>query len=397
MAGYRALLADPAQRRLLLGSAPADFADWLDYVALVAVIVYVWQHGPFELALFAIALTLPYVTAGPFLAAWVDRTSLKRVLVVTNVVRAAATLSMAVAPNVVVLLLLVLLRSFVDSAFNPARQAALQAITAEPQLTAANALHAGLGQTAKVLGPAIGGGLMLIMPVQGVFVVNGALSALSVLGFALVTLPPRPPTTEAHPTIWSQFGAGFAEFRKSRLMFAVLVFVSAAHFCFFLYDTLLGLLNQQLGFGATELGLGVTASGVGGLIGAAIGGRVAGVRPLLPMAIAQLISGPITIALAIAAMTGVAIPFWAFLIALGTMGGTTVFMMILYRAVLQRETPPDRIARVVAAGEAIIIVALMTAPFIGSALASAYGIGTPFLVAGVLVTLIGIAGLVSRV
>ena len=55
------------------------------------------------------------------------------------------------------LIALVLLRSLADSAFNPARQAALQAITAEPQLVTANALHQGLGQTAKVLGPAIGG------------------------------------------------------------------------------------------------------------------------------------------------------------------------------------------------------------------------------------------------
>ena len=108
MASYRDLLADPAQRRLLLGSAPADFADWLDYIALIAVIIYVWALGAFELALLAVCFTLPYVTAGPFLAAWVDRTSLKQVLVVTNAVRAAATLAMAIAPNIAVLLVLVL-------------------------------------------------------------------------------------------------------------------------------------------------------------------------------------------------------------------------------------------------------------------------------------------------
>src|SRR5688572_8460575 len=111
MAGYRALLADPAQRRLLLGSAPADFADWLDYVALIAVIIYVWHHGAFELALLAVAFTLPYVLIAPFLAAWVDRTDLKRVLIASNAIRAVATLSLAVAPNVWVLFLLVMLRS----------------------------------------------------------------------------------------------------------------------------------------------------------------------------------------------------------------------------------------------------------------------------------------------
>jgi hypothetical protein len=79
------------------------------------------------------------------------------------------------------------------------------------------------------------------------------------------------------------------------------------------------------------------------------------------------------------------------------MGGTTVFMMVHYRAVIQRETPPDRIARVVAAGEAIMILALMTAPFIGSLITGMAGVGAPFFVGGVLLTLIGLSGLFARV
>lgn len=397
MSGTRAVLADPAQRRLLLGGAPADFADWLDYIATTALIVYVWHHGPFELALFAIAMTLPYVTVAPFLAAWVDRTDLKRVLVISNVVRAVATFSLAVAPNIWVLLALIMLRSLADSAFNPARQAALQAITPKPQIAAANALHAGVGQTAKVVGPAIGGALMLIVPIQGVFIANGLLSALAVLGFALVNIPPRAPVTEEHPTIWSQFGVGFAELRKTRLMFAAVSFVAAAHFVFFLYDTQIALLSAQLGYSATELGLTLTASGVGGVIAAAIAARFDHIRPMVLISVPSLISGPVTVALAVAAILGVAINFWVFMAVMAVMGGTTVFMMVHYRAVIQRETPPDRIARVVAAGEAIMIVALMTAPFIGSLLTAVAGVGAPFFIGGALLTLIGLAGLFSRV
>ena len=180
-------------------------------------------------------------------------------------------------------------------------------------------------------------------------------------------------------------------------MFAVLAFVAAANFTFFLYDTQIGLLAEQLGYSATTLGLTITASGVGGLIGAALAGRFDGSRPMFLMAIAALISGPVTVALAIAAILGAAIPFWIFLVVMAVMGGTTVFMMIPYRAVLQRETPPDRIARVVAAGEAIMIAALMTAPFLGSVINAVAGVGAPFFVGGALLILIGIAGLFSRV
>lgn len=46
--GYRALLALKSPRRLALGAVPAEFADWLDYAAIVALLVFVWQEGPFS-------------------------------------------------------------------------------------------------------------------------------------------------------------------------------------------------------------------------------------------------------------------------------------------------------------------------------------------------------------
>jgi hypothetical protein len=44
-----------------------------------------------------------------------------------------------------------------------------------------------------------------------------------------------------------------------------------------------------------------------------------------------------------------------------------------------------------------MILALMTAPFIGSIITGMAGVGAPFLIGGVLLTLIGVAGLLTRV
>ena len=79
------------------------------------------------------------------------------------------------------------------------------------------------------------------------------------------------------------------------------------------------------------------------------------------------------------------------------MGGTTVFMMVPYRAVIQRETPPDRIARVVAAGEAIMIARPDDGALHRQRDHRAAGVGAPFFIGGALLTLVGIAGLFSRV
>ena len=395
MTPFRDILRIPAQRRLLFAAIPADFADWFDYVAVVALIAYVWGHGPVALAFLALAFSLPYVIAGPLLAAWVDRAELKQVLLFSNLGRGALTFALAIAPNVEVLLLIVLLRGIVDSAFTPARQSAIQLTTPEPLLMAANGLHQGINQASKIIGPACGGLLLAVMPAQGVFVVNGFLSIAAFLILLGLQLPARAHILhDTEEPFFARVSGGVAEFGRNALLLAVLIYASAASFIFFLYDTQIALLTSQLGYDATAFGLTVTASGMGGLIGAFLAGSIKPKRPLAMMGVSSLISGPVTIALALAAASGVRIPFPLFCLAMAVMGGTTVFMMVPYRSVIQTKTPPDRIARVTAAGEAAMITAMMAAPFLGSLVSAAFGVPTTFVFGGALLIILGLGGLV---
>lgn len=111
------------------------------------------------------------------------------------------------------------------------------------------------------------------------------------------------------------------------------------------------------------------------------------------MALSALVSGSVTIATALSAATGVAIPFPLFCLVMAVMGSTTVFMLVPYRAVIQSETPPDRIARVSAAGEAAMIAAMMSAPFLGSLITAGFGVPAPFIVGGALIILLGLGAL----
>lgn len=60
---------------------------------------------------------------------------------------------------------------------------------------------------------------------------------------------------------------------------------------------------------------------------------------------------------------------------------------------IQAETPPDRIARVTAAGEAAIVVAMMAAPFLGSLISAGFGVPAPFIVGGILLVALGLGAL----
>jgi MFS family permease len=384
---YRALFAIKPARRLALAAIPADFADWLDYTAIIALLVYVWHEGPLTLALYAIAASVPYAVIGPVLAVFTDRVNLKLVLVLSNLGRAVAIASMIVAPNAIAVLVIIFMRSSVDSQFTPARQAAIQATTPPELLAAANGFHHAINQTAKIAGPALGGLLLLFLSPQQIFGLNACFSLLAAVLLAGLALPPRP--KEERKPFLHELGAGLGEFRRSRLLLGGLIFSSTAYFAFFLYDSLFALLAQDFGLGTTVFGLSIAASGAGGLICALAAGRLDRIPPFVMMATAAFVSGAVSVVVAVMALTGYDLPAIPFLALFALLGGATAFMLVPYRTIVQQTTPPDRIARVVAAGEAVSVVAMLSAPFIGSVIAARYGVAAAYFTGSVVLVVLG--------
>ena len=395
-ASYRSLLRLPLPRRLALASVPADFSDWLDYAAVIALVVFAWGEGPFALALLALALSLPYVIVGPFIAVVVDRVPIRTVLVLSNLGRGLATLAFAFTGQTYVLLALVFLRGSIDSAFTPARQAAIQATTPVDLRGHANGLHQAINQTSKIAGPAIGGLLLAIWQPQQVFLFNAGLSVVATLLVLTLDLPPRSLADAPREKFFAESLKGIAEFRRSKRLLIALIFSSCAYFAFFLYDALIALLAEGFGFDATIFGFSIAASGFGGLIGALVAGRAAAKHPILSMSLAAVLSGAITALLATTAMLGWPVQVAAFLLVLCFMGGATAFMLVPYRTIVQQEAPPDRIARVFAAGEAVIVGSMLSAPLIGSAIASQWGTPMAFAAGGIVLVGLGLVTLVLR-
>jgi len=394
--GYAALLRLPLPRRLALASVPADFADWLDYAAVVALLAFTWNEGPLALALFALALSMPYVLVGPFVAVFVDRAPIRTVLVLSNLGRGLATLSLAFAGDTAIVLALVFLRGAIDSAFTPARQAAIQVSTPEHLRGVANGLHQAINQTSKIAGPALGGALLAFWPAQNVFFVNAALSLSATLIAATIVLPARAEPLGERGKFFTESLKGISEFGRSRRLMVALIFCACAYFAFFLYDALLALLAEGFGFDATAFGLSISASGFGGLVGALIAGRLAGGWPMLAMSLAAVISGVTTGAVAVAAMLDWSIHLPGFLLLLCFMGAATAFMLVPYRTIVQTDAPPDRIARVFAAGEAVIVTTMLSAPLIGSFIASQWGTPMAFLAGGFVLVVLGAVTLATH-
>ena len=296
MKSYGDILKIPGLRRLMAASIPADLADWLDYVAIIALVVYGWQQGPFALALLTVAISLPALLVGPFTAVLVDRADLRLALVIANAGRALTTFMLIFAPSLWVLLPIVFARGCIDSAFTPARQAALQALTPPALNGPANGMVFAINQTTKIAGTSTGGALLVVASPPLVFGVNTALSLGAAAILFFIAIPARPPWS-APPL--AEAPAGFREFLRNPRLLQVLVFMVLGWAFAFLYDTLIAVLVQDFGFDEAVFGYVIAASGFGGVVGALLAGLVRMRRDLPWMGLGALVSGPLTVLIGI--------------------------------------------------------------------------------------------------
>lgn len=375
-----------ALRRLLIAQVPADFADWLDFVAIGALLAYVWQVDPFVFAMLAVSFGLPYLIVGPFAGVLVDRATINRVLILSNLGRAAMTAALCFAPNWQVLMVFIALRGAADTFYTPAKQAAIQALTEPDHRMRANGFSHAINQASKIAAPALGGTLLIWLTPQSIFLFNALISVLAAL--MLIPLPQisRAAATEDEKAgIVESIRAGLREVGAKPVLRAALIMMGAGYFAMFFYDTLIAPLTRGLGFSQTILGMALAAVGAGGVLGALVlGTRDTSVRPFVRVAAGSAIGAIVIVTLGLSEMQSRALGTISFIGLFGVLGLTSAMAVVPFRTILQNAVSPGRMGRVTALSEAINTIALLTAPFIGAAIASIFSIGASFVCGGCL-------------
>lgn len=153
-------LSVKAFRQLYIGQVLSDLANWLDFIALSALIVYTWNHGSMAVAALSICIGLPYVIVGPLMSVRLRNLSGKSLLIGCDILRAVFVLSMVWAPSLPVLLLFVLLKHSMTAVFDPVRQIAVKKIVDSNYLVQSSSLSQMSVHLTKILGPMAGGAIM---------------------------------------------------------------------------------------------------------------------------------------------------------------------------------------------------------------------------------------------
>jgi MFS family permease len=369
----RAALRYPAFRRLLAGLAVSQIGDWLYNLALVA-LVYQRTHSAMWAGIAAAARVVPMVALGPLGGVISDRFDRRRVMVASDLIRLALMVMLALAAvahlPVMVLPLIAAVATVAGSPYLPCASAVTPRLVPDADLPGANAARSAVTGLGIIIGPAIGGVLLLLGSPTLAFAANAVTFGLSAL--AVLAIPAGP-----------AFHSGLAQERPNGLLRDVadgaaalrahpraLRLVGADIMCSLVYGMqtvlLIGVAHRA-GLGLHGYGYLFAAMGAGALVGTTLAGRA--LRCPHPRAVLQAALAAVGLPMLLLAV----VHGGAAAIAAATVTGAgAILVEVLTETSLQRTLPSEAFGRAyglaLPASMAGIVVGSLIAPLLTSAL-----------------------------
>jgi MFS transporter, DHA3 family, macrolide efflux protein len=246
----RDVLRIPAYRRLWLGQLVSEAGDGLTNLALLLLVNHL-TGSTAAIAAMAICLAIPPLTIGLFAGAYVDRADRRRIMLASDLVRAATVLGFVLvgsADQLWLLFVLAFAQASVGTFFAPARAAVVPNVVPPEGLLAANSVAQATRVVSGIVGAGLGG---LLIGLAGVYWPAFILDSLSFLASFLLILglpaavgriTPTEASTgaaapEGQPGIGASLRVGLSRVAHSRL----------------LSTTILSLAVVMLGLGAVNI------------------------------------------------------------------------------------------------------------------------------------------------
>ncbi|MFL5923951.1 MAG: MFS transporter [Gaiellaceae bacterium] len=376
-------------RRLQLAWAGSIIGSWAYTVALV---VYAFdQGGASAVGLVGLVRWLPSAFASPLASILGDRFPRVRVMLVTDLLRAAALGAMAAcvvtdAPTAAVYALASAV-AVIGTAFHPAQSALLPSLARTPEeLTAANVSSSTLESLGFCVGPALGGVLLSFSTVWVVFVVTACTFLWSALMLAPLLREAEPPLTRETPHLLDEATAGFRTIGKDPRLRLVVGLFSAQTLVNGAFGVLITVSAfELLDLGASGVGYLNAAVGVGGLVGGLISLALVGHKRLATtFGIAVAGTGAPLLLVGGQPSTAVA------LIAFGLIGFANIICDVSGFTILQRGTPSEVLARVFGVLHSLIYATVAAGAVIAPVLVNAFGVRWTLVVVGSLLPVLAI-------
>ncbi|MHB9131884.1 MAG: MFS transporter [Armatimonadota bacterium] len=159
----------------------------------------------------------------------------------------------------------------------PTRQAFVKDMVGPEDLLNAIALNSSIFNGARIIGPAVAGGLIALhqIGISGAFFLNGLSFIAVIFGLLLIRTPFTPRLAGSNST-WQHLQEGFQYVKSHRTLRLVMILMAIYSVFGFSYIVLMPVIAKSLNKGADSLGLLIGSTGVGAFIGAVLLASLAG-------------------------------------------------------------------------------------------------------------------------
>jgi MFS family permease len=367
---------------LFVGQGVSRLGDGL-YTAVVIWLAWSLSHDPGSVALVTTAAYAPAFLATPIGASYADRHDRRRLMIATDLVRAAVV---AVAPillaagalNLTLLAIGVALLALIGAPFSPARNALVPQIAPAERLLEANGLLQVSFRAAFFVGPLLLAPLLAVFSLELVLALNVITFLVSAATLAAIRL--RPAARSGQPVgLREDLVAGFAALRaEPDVLIVIATFVLALVAASgFLTVGVVALVGDGFGGGNGQYGLLLGIAGVAEVFGALVVARLRMRDLALTAVLAWALLGAFRFPLGLAGTPVVAA---ALLAITGFASALTDIPLI---ALVQQRIPDRHLAKALGLWEAGIAGALSISPFITAGIISLVGVRNAFMVSGI--------------
>lgn len=269
-------------RLLWTGTLISSSGDWMDQIALNW-LMYTLTNSPVYLGLLNFCRLAPILLFTLIGGVVADRVERRRLMFTTQSVAMVLALVLAILVSTGVvqvwMVLLIAAGRGIMLSFNmPARQSLISELVPSEDLMNAIALNSATLNLTRVIGPAIGGGLIATVGVAGAFYLNAA-SFLAVLyGLAMMRFPERPPKRRKAGLL-TELAGGIRYLRGQPALRTVVILALLPMIFGMPYMTMLTVFARDvLHVGGGGLGLLTACSGAGAMLGALTVASLRGAR-----------------------------------------------------------------------------------------------------------------------
>lgn len=198
-------------RYLWLGSVVSQLGDWFNLLAAAEIITDLTSNGVAISYLF-LARFLPLFLFSPLAGVLADRFSRKRILILSDVLRALTVLGFLFirsSQQIWLFYLLTVLQFMLSALFTPARTAVLANVVAQDELVTANALDSLTWSTMLALGAFLGGLAAAAFGAETAFLLDSLTFLISAWFISRIVMPAEARSEGVSQTSWLDFVDGF--------------------------------------------------------------------------------------------------------------------------------------------------------------------------------------------